>query len=210
MSEQVSRRYHHGDLRAALIEEGVSLARAGGPAAVILREAARRAEVSHNAGYRHFASREAFLDAVAARGMAALAGAMEDAITAVTGDLDTLAAAQARLAAVGSAYVDFALAEPGLFRTAFATRQAPAADGGDPEARGPRGLDPFQLLVRTLDDLAAAGGIPAERRAHSEMVAWASVHGLASLLLDGPLRGTDRAEVDRMWDRVRDAVIRGM
>ena len=57
--------YHHGDLRAALIDAGLQLTRSGGPEALTIREATRRAGVSANAAYRHFADREALLTAVA-------------------------------------------------------------------------------------------------------------------------------------------------
>ena len=60
------RSYRHGDLRRALLDAGVALAREGGPDAVVLREATRRAGVVPNAAYRHFAGRQALLDAVRA------------------------------------------------------------------------------------------------------------------------------------------------
>ncbi len=69
--------YRHGDLRRALLEAGTELARAGGPDAVVLREATRRAGVAPSAAYRHFANRGALLDAVCLAAQAALAEAME-------------------------------------------------------------------------------------------------------------------------------------
>ena len=69
--------YRHGDLRRALLDAGIDLARAGGPEAVVLREATRRAGVVPNAAYRHFGSRQALLQAVRAAALAALAAAME-------------------------------------------------------------------------------------------------------------------------------------
>src|SRR5688500_16812376 len=69
--------YRHGDLRRALLEAGMELARKGGPDAVVLREATRRAGVAPNAAYRHFASREALLQAVRAAALSAVAAAME-------------------------------------------------------------------------------------------------------------------------------------
>lgn len=200
------RPYHHGDLRATLLDAGVELARHGGPAAVGLREAARRAGVSHNAGYRHFADREAYLDAVAERGMGALAEAMEAALADVPAGLDAPERARRRLSAIGASYVRFARDEPGLFRTAFATRESPETASG----AAPDGRDPYELLVRTLDELVAAGVLPADRREHSEIVAWSSVHGLSSLLLDGPLRGSSDADIEAMWSRVDAAVLRGL
>src|SRR5271155_6071147 len=77
------RTYHHGDLRRTLLDAGVALARDGGPDAVVLREATRRAGVVPNAAYRHFASREALLRAVRAAALAALAVAMEAEMAAL-------------------------------------------------------------------------------------------------------------------------------
>src|SRR3989442_3808964 len=68
--------YRHGDLRRALLEAGIELARHGGPDAVVLREATRRAGVVPNAAYRHFASRRELLQAVRSAAPAALAAAM--------------------------------------------------------------------------------------------------------------------------------------
>jgi AcrR family transcriptional regulator len=69
--------YRHGDLRRALIDAGVALAREGGPDAVVLREATRRAGVTPNAAYRHFASHHALFDAVRTHALGALAQAIE-------------------------------------------------------------------------------------------------------------------------------------
>src|SRR6476620_1595668 len=69
--------YHHGDLRRALLDAGIDLAREGGPDKVVLREATRRAGVVPNAAYRHFASRQDLLQAVRAWALSSLAIAME-------------------------------------------------------------------------------------------------------------------------------------
>src|SRR5215471_3517366 len=75
--------YRHGDLRRALLEAGIALAQAGGPEAVVLREATRRAGVVPNAAYRHFASREALLQAVRAAALSRLALAIEAELAAI-------------------------------------------------------------------------------------------------------------------------------
>src|SRR3954454_13446250 len=77
ISRKPRRTYRHGDLRRALVEAGTDLARSGGPDAVVLREATRRAGVVPNAAYRHFASRDELLDAVRTSALAGVARAME-------------------------------------------------------------------------------------------------------------------------------------
>jgi AcrR family transcriptional regulator len=202
-------RYHHGDLRNALVEAASALAREGGPDAVVLREVARQVGVSAAAAYHHFASHEAIVQAVKHRAMAILTGQMRSALAAVPADGDPAASARARLRNLGSAYLHFAVGEPGLFRVAFGPRgpwPTPEDDEVDIEAED----DPFPLLSQVLDDLAAAGGLPAERRPGLEYVVWAAVHGVAVLYLDGPLARLDAAERDQMFTRVLDTTIRGL
>src|ERR1700760_77034 len=113
--------YHHGALQSALVEASIALAREGGPDRVVLREAARAAGVSHSAAYRHFADREALLTEVSRHARAELAAEMRRRVNRTTDP-------QKRLQAVGVAYIDFALNQPGLFRTAFTSHPATAID----------------------------------------------------------------------------------
>jgi AcrR family transcriptional regulator len=200
--------YRHGDLRRALLDAGVALARAGGPAAVVLREATRRAGVVPNAAYRHFPSHQALLQAVRAVALGRLAAAAEAELAAVPPDSDRLAHARAGLRAIGTAYMRFALAEPGLFRTGF----APGSTTLGPELRGagPGGLDPFEILAATLDALVAAGGLPPERRPGAEYLAWSAVHGLAMLIIDGPLHAWPKAQAEAIGQKVLDMVEKGL
>jgi len=201
--------YRHGDLRRALVEAGLELARAGGPDAVVLRAATRRAGVVPNAAYRHFSNREALLRAVRAAAAAALAGAIEAELAALPPVGEARAVARARLRAVGAAYLHFARTQTGLFRTAFhAPRELDLAPG--PEETGPGGLTPLQLLGRTLDDLVAAGVLTPIRRDGAEVLAWSAVHGLAMLIVDGPLHALPPAQARALADRLLDMVVRGL
>ena len=202
-----ARGYHHGNLRDALIAAGVELARTGGPSAVLLRAASREAGVSHNAAYRHFANQEDLVAAVAERCMEQLGRLMVERADAVSAR-GPLRRAQARLGAIGRAYVDFARAEPGWFRTAFSSAR-PHQDGAPPGDLD-ESLSPYALLGARLDELAAAGGLSPERRAGAEFVAWSAVHGVSSLLLDGPLRALPEPEAERVIEVVLAGVTRSL
>ncbi len=180
--------YRHGDLRAALIEAGLALAREGGPQAVVLREATRRAGVAPNAAYRHFANRQALFEAVRAASLGALARAIEAELRPAEALPDPIERARAMLAAVGRGYLGFAQAETGWFRTAFAFGAFDVEVPPNPAHTADKGLNPFELLSHALDTLAQAGVLPADRRPGAEFLAWSSVHGLALLIIDGPLR----------------------
>ena len=173
--------YHHGNLRAALIDAAVELARAGGPDAVVLREVARICGVSHNAAYRHFADREQLLAEVADLAMGQLEPAMVEGMNAVRAR-DPQRRARQRLAATGRAYVTFALGNPGLFVVAFAgASRSKVEDEGSAED-DPR-LGPYGVLNAVLDELVEVGAMPRGRRTGADLTCWASVHGYAGLHL---------------------------
>jgi len=201
--------YHHGALHSALVEASIALARAGGPDRVILREAARAAGVSHSAAYRHFADREALLAEVSRFARNELAAEMRRRVKRAK-------VPRRRLRAVGTAYIDFALTEPGLFRTAFTSHPATSRDAEHnpaPAAEDPAhtttGADPFDVLGQVLDEAQAAGLLDPRRRPGAEIAAWSAVHGLAGLLLDGPLP-TSAAAIKFSRGQVLDLIERGL
>jgi AcrR family transcriptional regulator len=211
--------YRHGDLRRALLDAGLALAREGGPDAVALREVTRRAGVVPNAAYRHFANHGELLQAVRAEALAAVARSMERELEAVPplgprakpGGPAAVEHARARLRAVGRGYLQYAWKEPGLFRIAFLRPNETAVErDADPAKAGRSGLNPFQLLGAVLDGLVDAGVLPPARRAHSEYVAWSAVHGLALLVTDGPLQVMSRAQAEAIGERLLDMVERGL
>lgn len=201
--------YRHGDLRRALLDAGIALAREGGPDAIVLREATRRAGVVPNAAYRHFASRGDLLQAVRSAALAQLALAIEAEMAKTRRFKSAAEEARGALRAVGRAYLGFAQDETGLFRTAFTTPEDLGL-GSNPERAGESGLNPFELLGLALDKFVTAGLLPAERRPGAEFLAWSAVHGFAMLILDGPMRPVPRAQRDTLGERIIAMVEKGL
>ncbi|QGN31611.1 TetR/AcrR family transcriptional regulator [Microlunatus sp. Gsoil 973] len=195
-----------GEVRDGLIKAGLELARAGGPDAVVLREAARTVGVVPNAAYRHFSDREELLAAVCAAAMRELAARMATEVGRIRGRYGDAAAAGRRLRAIGRAYLEFSDTEPGLFVTAFAVPQRHAYQRADDKTdRYPLPLDQLRAV---LDELADAGVLPPRRRADAEYPIWATMHGLAVLTGQGPLRDVPAA-TRRHLERVTQAFIEG-
>ena len=193
--------YHHGNLRAALIDSAAELARVEGPSGVVLREVARRTGVSHNAAYRHFADREELLEAVSQLGMERLEQAMLAGIASVR-SRDPVVRSRRRLAEVGRAYVHFALAEPGLFEVAFAAKELP-----DPDAPA---TGPYGVLQSALDEMVETGALPRSRRRGADTVCWAGVHGFAMLHLRGPLTQVPPEQREATLDALLGTLARGL
>ena len=152
----------------------------------MLREATRMVGVVPNAAYRHFADRDELLAAVCTAAMRELAARMAAGVARVRGKHGDPAAARRRLGAIGTAYLEFAHEEPGLFATAFALPQQHtygAPDGGTAPDRTPLGQ-----LRTALDELVDAGVLQRRRRDGIEYPIWSAVHGLAVLTGQGPLR----------------------
>jgi AcrR family transcriptional regulator len=192
--------YHHGNLRAALVEAGAELARAEGPDGVVLREVARRTGVSHNAAYRHFADRDELLAEIASLANDQLARAMLRRLADVK-ETEPALRARARLRATGRAYVEFALAEPGMFNVAF----CPTEDHGSRDEAAP-----YVLLGQVLDELVDSGALSPDGRLGADVVCWSAVHGLSVLLLDGPLSDLTAEERDGVTEKLIATVERGL
>jgi AcrR family transcriptional regulator len=204
--------YHHGDLPNALVDAATDLARRGGPEAVVLREAARQVGVSAAAAYRHFVGHGELLHAVKQRALAALADAMQEGLASGERLADPAADAVRRFENLGRAYVGFALANPGLFHTAFCRsdrRSDSVPDGAHVTARIAASR-PYQILSGSLDELVAAGLLNPARREVAPVAFWAAVHGLATLLVDGPLAALTEPEQAEAIRRTLDILIEGI
>lgn len=185
-SRKPAGRYHHGDLRRALLDGALLLVEEQGVEALSLRELARRLGVSHAAPGHHFPDRLALLVAMAAEGFERLAA-----------DMEAAGAGQppggARLAAVGEAYVQFALDHPAHLQVMF------GAEVGGMRIRPPELRVPSERARAVLDGtVEALAGIPprvpgAPRDPFVEVhtfAAWSLLHGAARLWIDGPLRAS--------------------
>lgn len=169
-------RYHHGDLRQALLDVALELIAERGPDEFTLRGAARRIGVSHSAPYRHFADKDALLIELACAGFEALEVAGREAMAGVEADQP-----RARLRAFGEAYLGFAAEHPAQYRVMFGR-----AISKPSEALREAGERAFDLLEDTVAELLGPDRAHASRE-HA-MAIMAGVHGLAMLALDGMLR----------------------
>lgn len=170
-------RYHHGDLRRALLQAAVRTIRSDGVEALTLRGVGTTLGVSRTALYRHFSDKAALLAAVAAEGFRMLRGELTEAWEASGGGLSGFEA-------MGTAYVGFAVAHPSHYRVMFgadifAVEHAELAD------EGPRA---FQVLVDTIAALQERNLARHDDPRQMALFVWAVVHGVAMLAIDGQLR----------------------
>jgi AcrR family transcriptional regulator len=170
-------RYHHGDLRRALLDEAVRTIQQDGIEALTLREAGRRLGVSRTALYRHFRDKSALLAAVARDGFQRF---RQDLVAAWEGG----GRRRTRFERMGRAYVSFAAANPAHYRVMFGAfsdlcDRDPALQADAAAA--------FQVLVEAIRTLQAAGDIRADDPRQLAQFIWAAVHGVASLAIDGQL-----------------------
>ncbi len=191
--------YHHGNLRETLIDAAVALIGEVGPQAFTLREAARRAGVSHNAPYRHFASKDELLAAVAAEGFERLAVAMRKAMAPAK-------TARERLELCGCGYVEFALRWPHHLVVMF---DLPSTWNNQSRKNQPIGEDAFQVLLDCVVETQRAGDLPAGDPLPLAWTAWSLVHGIAKLATGGNLPLSARATV-AFAHSAAGAILRGL
>tara|TARA_B100000519_G_scaffold183632_1_gene177422 strand:+ start:72 stop:668 length:597 start_codon:yes stop_codon:yes gene_type:complete len=175
-----SEAYHHGNLREALVLEGLRALEGPDGKAPSLRELSRKVGVSPTAVYRHFPDKQALDKALAREGLKMLGSEQAAAAQKAGGGA-------AGFAETGRAYVRFALAHPVLFRLMFT--QGKPVDKEEPvdEARA--------LLIANTRALASNP----ERAETLALQAWSIAHGIAMLMLDGRIP-VDDALIDRLLD----------
>jgi AcrR family transcriptional regulator len=170
------RRYHHGNLREALIEAALDLIREKGPGGFTFAEAARAAGVSPAAPYRHFRDRDALLADVAKRGFEAFTRALTAAWD------EARPTPREAFNRMGAAYLAFASAEPAYFSAMFESGLS-LSDYPEVRAEGDRA---FAVLRAGCEAVIAT--LPSDRRPPPLMMAlhiWSLSHGIAALFARG-------------------------
>jgi AcrR family transcriptional regulator len=178
-------RYHHGNLREALVDAALAILREKSLESVGLREVARQIGVSTAAPYRHFANRDALLTAVAAQGF-------RDLASRLTGVANRHG--PAALAALGQAYVSFAMEHRNLFEIMLRGERG----GASSEELQTAGRAAFQSLETAVNHIVGDGSHEAA------LGAWSLVHGLSILAAERQLPATSLAQ-DRLDVLVRKA-----
>jgi AcrR family transcriptional regulator len=181
MPPEPTRPYHHGDLRPALLRAAVEAIGQAGPAAMSLRDVARRAGVSHAAAAYHFGDKAGLLTAVAAQGYRMITEELCRAHDSGRGFLE-----------VGVAYVRFAVTHRAYFEVMYRPELYRPDDAEVREARAAAAVFLYGTATPDVRRLAAGAA------------AWSLVHGLATLWLNGNLPealGHDPEEITRLVAR---------
>ena len=191
--------YHHGDLRAALLDEAAAIIASEGTAGVTMRALGERLGVSRSAAYRHFADKNALLVAVAQAGFARLAERVEAVETgALRPSLD-------RFRRLGEAYVRFALENPAHYRLMYG-REALVREEVPELQQAAVAL--FERLAALIREHQRAGLIKRQDPQMQAYAAWSAIHGLASLLIEGQIMATD--DIDGLIRHTTQTVLEGM
>lgn len=174
------KKYHHGDLKSALVEAGLAELNDKGLATLSLRSIAARVGVSHTAPKNHFDGLRGLLTAIAAEGFRRHTAAMRQGV-------EGQPPGKARLTAACNGYLTFALENPELFRLMFSGTFCDA-DDADLKRAAWNSYEVLRGIAHGLDwDKAAAPGGPWR----TEWMLWSMVHGYATLLIEGQIQRND-------------------
>lgn len=196
--------YHHGDLRRVLIDAALKLAEEGGPEAVSVREAARRAGVSPGAPFRHFESRNALMTAVAEEAQRRFRAEIDAALAGAPAN-DPLKCFRS----FGLAYLRWAMKNPAHFEI-ISTGRHFDHDGAKAVSRDNAEL--IALTERMLADAHAQGQLRPADLKQVQIASRALVYGFARMNIDGhfPRWGVPKGQIDAMAEAVIDLFIAGI
>lgn len=197
--QDTGRRYHHGDLRDALISESRRLIGEKGVEAFKIADACRSLGVSTAAPYRHFPDRDALLDAVCACAFGDLGAALAKARGAhPKGSVDGLVA-------MGRAYIDFVVRNPELFHMMWEPMREKDPDGEGMAA----GYCCFNELIGAIEDVRHAQGLDHICNEDIALPLWGGVHGLAGLKMNNKLAMIENADPNRAIEIATRAIVEG-
>lgn len=176
--------YHHGNLRAALLDAAARTLRDHGVDQISLRELARQTGVSKSAPNRHFRDRQALLAALAVGGFERLDAALRTAVAQAGGDY------RDQLRAAAAAFVDFAVSDGALLELMFSLAKTP---GRDDVAAAADGM--LVALGEVIGRGQASGRLRAADPARLNLLMAAMFQGIASLVSTGRIPAAGTAEL---------------
>jgi AcrR family transcriptional regulator len=184
--------YHHGNLRLALLEAARVLMKESGIESLTLREVARRSGVSSGAPYHHFKDKADLIRELVSHGFQRLDRASREALQGKTTPHE-------KLQAIGITYIMYAVQYPDEFRLMFRPEM-----GSPLEDENPTCTPVFRVLLEVIDEFH----LGESDRNTAAISVWSLVHGLASLLVDGPLHSmtTNMETVHALAIQVTSAV----
>jgi AcrR family transcriptional regulator len=172
------KKYHHGDLKNALIEAGAEILSKEGVSGLSLRKVASRAGVSHAAPYAHFTDKQALIAAISTEGYRRLYEKLTVVIQKYQDDQ------LHQFVEVAWAFVEFARNDPDLFKVIFSSVVEKEKDF---PAFVEMTRKNFRLLVELVEACQAAGVLKPGAADEMAVSIWSLVHGLASLLIEGQI-----------------------
>lgn len=196
--------YHHGNLRAELIQAGLAIVEEEGVDTVSLRAVARRANVSHSAPYHHFSNKAELLAALAAAGF-------ERLVAEIRTETERIAPAQPieQLRVLGRTYMNFAAANPSVFRMMFRPELTQPSE--HPVLQGAEALA-FSTLMEIIIACQQQQQLPSGDPFTLAVCAWSAVHGLSTLRVEQVLQETPLGAYD--WNQIVNTInefaVRGM
>lgn len=197
--------YHHGDLRHALVVSGLELLDSDGLAAVTLRAVARHAGVSHSAPYHHFEDKDALVAALAER-------AADQLVDELRTSMATAPSLPQAARSLGVAYVRYAVTHPERFRL-LSRRRSTSSSSRSPEAKlAETSSVALLVLLKAIRLGQSTGAVVDDSPERLALTAWSSLHGVATLLLDGLLTDGPPTveEAERLAESATRILLQGM
>lgn len=189
-------KYHHGDLRSALLEAALTVISEIGPQGLTIREVARRAGVSHAAPYRHFTDKNELILAVVEQGFDLLQSTMQAEKDAAEDD------PLSQFAASGMAYVNFALQHPAYYRVMFSGDMLSSTGNVTLQHTSREAL---QEMVSNIRDCQQLGVVRDGDPVIQALTILSTIHGFVCLVNDN--RTGHLIDDSYSLDGIRDAVL---